>query len=181
MSSVSALKHKAQRNLAAVATAGHNGGSLRLTRLHLSDEQQLLRCTSVLHFLRKKSYGELRLMAQKGTGGGGVITFLVRIRATSRVISDGHHFSPKAFMAEHSSLCMAQSPFYGQKYLYIKLLSTAEAASARPQIHVLPGISHRSKRLSCTSHISPGFSSCESQNKRFINQQGAAKPLEYYG
>lgn len=39
-------------------------------------------------------------------------TFLARIRATRRDISDGHQFSPNAFIAEHSSLCMAQSPFY---------------------------------------------------------------------
>ena len=45
-------------------------------------------------------------------------TFLARIRATRRVISDGHQFSPKAVIAEHSSLCMAQSAFYTHKHTH---------------------------------------------------------------
>lgn len=47
-------------------------------------------------------------------------TFLVRIRATRRAISEGHQFSPKAFIAEHSSLCTAQSPFYTNYILFWK-------------------------------------------------------------
>lgn len=41
-------------------------------------------------------------------------TFFARIRATRRDVSDGHQFSPNAVIAEHSSLCIDQSPFYMQ-------------------------------------------------------------------
>ena len=103
-------------------------------------------------------------------------TFFARIRATRRDVSDGHQFSPNAFIAAHSSLCMAQSPFYTHIHIIMvfkinwptKLQYMVDRATEW-RIHsshyiavtpwllecYLPGISHCSSRLSCTSHILP--------------------------
>jgi len=89
-----------------------------LTWLHLSYEQHLLRFTSLfLYFLHRTGMFTTARTWQCSRNTWPLIncpTFLARIRATRRVVSDGPQFSPNAFMAEHSSLCMAQSPFFTQ-------------------------------------------------------------------
>lgn len=94
-----------------------------LTWLHLSYEQDLLRSTSFfLHFLwntcmmNKNDLNEPQKLLDNKSKGHCLSflncpTFLARIRATRRDISDGHQFSSNAVIAEHSNLCMAQSPF----------------------------------------------------------------------
>lgn len=93
-----------------------------LTWLNVVYEQDLLRNTSF--FLRSlQKMGTINRKQTPACAGeknavplSDCPTFLARIRATRREISDGHQFSLNAIMAEHSSLCMAQSPFYTQTH-----------------------------------------------------------------
>lgn len=114
--------------LITVVPKNKNHACVLLTWLYLFYEQDPLRNTSfLLCFLCKTWLTEMtpvnHRMCQTTLQKAVVSfincpTFLARIRATRRDISDGHQFSPNAVIAEHSSLCMAQSAFYTQSHKY---------------------------------------------------------------